>query len=104
MIGTVGSQSKVEFVKQSGAHHVLLSTDPSEENVKKIVELSGGKGVHVVFDGVGKDTWEEDFLVVRPKATIVTFGNASVCLFIFWLSDFSSFLIFLRSVFVILGR
>lgn len=39
--------------------------------------MSEGKGVHAVFDGVGNDTWEENFNVVRTNATIVTFGNAS---------------------------
>nr|XP_019002340.1 NADPH2:quinone reductase [Kwoniella mangroviensis CBS 8507]OCF65801.1 NADPH2:quinone reductase [Kwoniella mangroviensis CBS 8507] len=77
VIGTVSSQSKVETVKQSGADHVLLSSDSSESNVKKILELTGGQGVHAVYDGVGKDTWEEDFDVVRRKGTIVTYGNAS---------------------------
>jgi NADPH2:quinone reductase len=36
-----------------------------------------GRGVHVVYDGIGETTWEEDFQVVRPKGTIVSFGNAS---------------------------
>jgi len=78
VIGTVSSESKVELAKQNGAHHVLLSTDSSEKNVKKINELTGGKGVEVVYDGVGKDTWDEDFEVIRRLGTIVTFGNASV--------------------------
>ncbi|AAW41486.1 conserved hypothetical protein [Cryptococcus deneoformans JEC21] len=76
VIGTVSSQDKAELVKSYGADLVLLSTDPSEDNVKKILEVTNG-GVHGVYDGVGKDTWEEDFLVVRRKGTIVTFGNAS---------------------------
>ncbi|KAL7422161.1 NADPH:quinone reductase [Cryptotrichosporon argae] len=77
VIGTVSTPEKAEIVKGLGADHVLLSTAPEEENVKEIVRLADGKGVHVVYDGVGKDTFEEDFLVVRPKATIVTFGNSS---------------------------
>lgn len=83
MIGTVSSQDKAELVKSYGADLVLLSTDPSEDNVKKILEVTNG-GVHGVYDGVGKDTWEEDFLVVRRKGTIVTFGNASVSVFFFF--------------------
>lgn len=77
VIGTVSSQDKAELVKSYGADLVLLSTDHSEDNAKKILEVTNG-GVHGVYDGVGKDTWEEDFLVVRRKGTIVTFGNASV--------------------------
>ncbi|KAK8869993.1 hypothetical protein IAR55_000563 [Kwoniella newhampshirensis] len=76
VIGTVSSESKAELVKQNGADHVLLSTADSAENVAEINKLSGG-GVQVVYDGVGKDTWEENFEVVRRKGTIVTFGNAS---------------------------
>lgn len=78
VIGTVSTPEKAEIAKANGAEHVLLTTDSSEDNVKKILELTGGNGVHAVYDGVGKDTWEEDFLVVRRKGTIVTYGNASV--------------------------
>ncbi|WWC85262.1 uncharacterized protein L201_000124 [Kwoniella dendrophila CBS 6074] len=77
VIATVSSESKVELVKQNGADHVLLSSDSSESNIKKILELTGGEGVHGVYDGVGKDTWEENFEIVRRKGTIVTYGNAS---------------------------
>ena len=78
LIATVSSEAKAQLVKSLGAEHVLLTSTPSEENVKTILGLTNGKGVHVVYDGVGADTWEEDFLIVRPKGTIVTFGNASV--------------------------
>lgn len=77
VVGTVSTAEKAQQAREAGADLVLLSTAPSEENVAKIVEWSEGKGVHGVYDGIGKDTWEEDFLVVRPKATIVTYGNAS---------------------------
>ena len=78
MIGTVSSEAKVELAKQNGAQHVLLSSAPSSENVKKILEITSGLGVEVVYDGVGKDTWDENFEIIRRKGTIVTFGNASV--------------------------
>jgi NADPH2:quinone reductase len=42
--------------------------------------LTDGKGVHAVYDGVGKDTFDEDFEVVRSRGTLVMYGNASVCL------------------------
>ena len=77
MIGTTSSAEKAALAKENGADHVLFSTDSSEQNVKKILELTG-KGVAAVYDGVGKDTWEEDFEVIAPLGTIVTFGNASV--------------------------
>jgi len=76
VIGTTSSAEKAEVAKANGADVVLLSTDSSEANVSKILELTG-LGVHVAYDGVGKDTWEEDFLVVRPKGMIVTYGNSS---------------------------
>ncbi|GFZ46360.1 hypothetical protein JCM24511_04607 [Saitozyma sp. JCM 24511] len=77
VIGTVSTPEKAALAKSNGADHILLTSSPSSENVSTILSLTGGKGVHAVYDGVGKDTWEEDFEVVRPKATIVTFGNAS---------------------------
>ncbi|WRT66914.1 uncharacterized protein IL334_003879 [Kwoniella shivajii] len=77
VIGTVSSESKAELVKKNGADHVLLSTDSSESNIKKILDITGGEGVHAVYDGVGKDTWDENFEIIRRKGTIVTFGNAS---------------------------
>ncbi|CAD6585675.1 MAG: hypothetical protein TREMPRED_004209 [Tremellales sp. Tagirdzhanova-0007] len=76
VIATTSSADKAEVAKSHGADHVLLSTDSSEDNLKKIMELTGD-GVRVVYDGVGKDTWEESFEVVRRLGTIVTFGNAS---------------------------
>ncbi|GFZ44358.1 hypothetical protein JCM24511_02080 [Saitozyma sp. JCM 24511] len=77
VIGTVSTPEKATLAKSAGADHILLTSTPSEENVKTIMSHTGGKGVHVVYDSIGKDTWEEDFEVVRPKATIVTFGNSS---------------------------
>jgi len=77
IIGTTSSEEKAELAKANGANYVLLTTNSSEDNVKEIMRLTGDKGVHVVYDGVGKDTWEEDFEVTRHKATIVFFGNAS---------------------------
>ncbi|TYJ52548.1 hypothetical protein B9479_006837 [Cryptococcus floricola] len=76
VIGEVSTPDKAELVKKHGADVVLLSTDKSEDNVKKILELTDG-GVHAVYDGVGQATWEQDFEVVRRKGTIVSFGNAS---------------------------
>ncbi|WVF72401.1 hypothetical protein IAT40_007216 [Kwoniella sp. CBS 6097] len=77
VIGTVSSSEKAEIVKQNGVDHVLLTTSSSEDNVKKVLELTGGEGVHGVYDSVGKDTWDEDMEVVRRKGTVVSYGNAS---------------------------
>lgn len=76
VIATVSTDEKAQLARENGADEVLLSTADSAENVKKINSLSNG-GVNVVYDGVGKDTWDEDFEVTRVGGTIVTFGNAS---------------------------
>lgn len=78
VIATVSTPEKADLAKQNGAHHVLLTTTPSAENVKAIQDLTDGKGVHAVYDGVGKDTFDEDFEVVRSRGTLVMYGNASV--------------------------
>ena len=80
VIGTVSTPEKAELAKKNGAEHVLLTTESAEVNVKKVMELTAGLGVHVVYDGVGKVTFDEDFEVVRRKGTIAMFGNASVSL------------------------
>ncbi|BEI93233.1 uncharacterized protein CcaverHIS019_0508610 [Cutaneotrichosporon cavernicola] len=77
VIATTSTEAKAKLAKENGAEAVLLTTASSEDNVKEILRLSEGRGVHAVFDGVGADTWEENFKVVRTNATIVTFGNAS---------------------------
>jgi NADPH2:quinone reductase len=59
-----------------GAEHVLLTSNTSKDNIEAVHRITG-RGVHVVYDGIGETTWEEDFQVVRPKGTIVSFGNAS---------------------------
>jgi NADPH2:quinone reductase len=77
VIGTVSTKAKAKEAKDAGADHVLLTSLSSKETIAEVVRLADGKGVHGVYDGVGKDTWEENFELVRPKATIVTYGNSS---------------------------
>lgn len=77
VIGTVSTEAKAKEAKDAGADHVLLTTLSSKETIAEVVRLADGKGVHGVYDGVGKDTWEENFELVRPKGTIVTYGNSS---------------------------
>ncbi|GAA5837222.1 hypothetical protein JCM3766R1_002166 [Sporobolomyces carnicolor] len=80
VIGTTSSQEKAEIAKRAGAHHVLLY-GPGTDVVSRVYELTGGegidRGVHAVFDGVGKDTFDMDFDLLRRKGTLVTLGNAS---------------------------
>jgi NADPH2:quinone reductase len=74
-IGTVGSEEKAALAKAHGWQHVI---NYSKENfVEKVKALTGGKGVPVVYDSVGKTTWEGSLDCLRPRGLMVSFGNAS---------------------------
>jgi NADPH2:quinone reductase len=74
VIGTVGSAAKAEAVLANGCDHAILYRDVDfVEAVKKIVP----KGVHAVYDGVGKDTFVASFDCTRPFGMLVNYGNAS---------------------------
>ncbi len=75
VIGTAGSAAKCELAKQHGATHAI---DYSKQDVVACVrELTGGNGVKVVYDSVGKDTWERSLDCLAPLGLMVSFGNAS---------------------------
>jgi NADPH2:quinone reductase len=75
VIGTVGSEEKAALAKAHGAEHVI---NYSKENfVERVKALTGGKGVPVVYDSVGKSTWEGSLDCLRPRGLMVSFGNAS---------------------------
>ncbi len=74
-IGTAGSDEKTALAKAHGAEHVInYSTD---KFVDKVKALTGGKGVPVVYDSVGKTTWEGTLDCLSPRGLVVSFGNAS---------------------------
>ena len=74
-IGTAGSPEKMALAKAHGAEHVInYSTD---DFVKRVKEITGGKGVPAVYDSVGKTTWEGSLDCLRPRGLMVSFGNAS---------------------------
>jgi NADPH2:quinone reductase len=74
-IATAGSADKLALAKAHGADHLInYSTENFAEKVKAI---TGGKGVPVVYDGVGKTTWDGSLDCLRPRGLMVTFGNAS---------------------------
>lgn len=75
VIGTASTKEKIELAKQHGAAWMVNYKD--ESFVERVNEITGGEGVGVVFDGVGKDTFEGDFDVLAPKGSLVSFGNAS---------------------------
>jgi NADPH:quinone reductase len=75
VIATAGSPAKCELAKQHGAAHAIDYT--KEDVVARVRELTGGKGVKVVYDSVGKDTWERSLDCLAPLGLMVSFGNAS---------------------------
>lgn len=78
VIGTAGGPEKCELVKSLGADVVIdYRSEEGKDWVKKVKEVTGGRGVDVVYDSVGKDTWEGSLEAVKRKGTIVWFGNAS---------------------------
>jgi len=75
MIGTVSSQEKADLARSRGCTHVI---DYRREDVaKRVREITGGQGVPVVYDGVGKDTFVASLDSLRPRGLLVSFGNAS---------------------------
>src|SRR5215212_8248196 len=75
IIGTAGSEEKLALAKSHGATHLINYSKDSF--VPKVKELTGGKGVPVVYDSVGKTTWEGSLDSLQPRGLMVSFGNAS---------------------------
>jgi NADPH2:quinone reductase len=72
---TVGSEEKAELSRAAGADHVIVYAD---SDFKTAVEaIVGPNAMHVVYDGVGAATFEQGLDMIRPRGTMVTFGNAS---------------------------
>lgn len=75
LIGTVGSAQKAERAKQAGAWQVINYKE--ESIVERVREITGGKKVRVVYDSVGKETWEASLDCLQRRGLMVSFGNAS---------------------------
>jgi NADPH2:quinone reductase len=75
VIGTVGSDDKVELARSHGCDHVLNTR--KGDWAKRVREITGGTGVPVVFDSVGKDTWSGSLDCLAVRGTMVSFGNSS---------------------------
>lgn len=75
VIGTVGSATKGELARQLGCQHVINYNQ--EDVVARVREITGGQGVPVVYDSVGKSTFEMSLNSLAPRGTFVSFGNAS---------------------------
>jgi len=75
VIGTVGSEEKAALAKSYGCDHTILYTQ--EDFVARTKELTNGKGVNVVYDSIGKDTFMQSLDCIKPRGMMVTYGNAS---------------------------
>jgi NADPH2:quinone reductase len=75
LIGTAGSDAKCALAKANGAAFVINYT--TEDFLARVKEITGGKGVKVVYDSVGKDTWDKSLDCLAPFGLMASFGNAS---------------------------
>ena len=75
LIGTAGSDDKCALAKANGAAHVINYA--KEDFLARVKEITGGKGVKVVYDSVGKDTWDKSLDCISPFGLMASFGNAS---------------------------
>jgi NADPH2:quinone reductase len=75
LIGTVGSDEKAALAKQPRRAHVINYN--TEDFTQRVLEITGGKGVPVVYDSVGKDTFTASLDCLQPLGLMVSFGNAS---------------------------
>lgn len=75
MIGTVGSDEKAALAKANGCAHTIVYT--REDFVARVKEITGGKGVPVVYDSIGKDTFMKSLDCLSPRGLFVNFGASS---------------------------
>jgi NADPH2:quinone reductase len=75
VIGTVSTEEKAALARAHGCTHTILYT--KEKFADRVRELTGGAGVPVVYDSVGKDTWDDSLSCLQPMGLMVSFGNTS---------------------------
>jgi NADPH2:quinone reductase len=75
IIGTASSEEKARLAREAGAEEVIVFTQQDFES--EVKRLTGGKGVDVVYDGVGKATFEKNLNVLRPRGMLVLYGMSS---------------------------
>jgi NADPH2:quinone reductase len=75
VIATAGSEAKAQLARGAGADEVIIYTEQDFET--ETLRLTGNRGLQVVYDGVGKDTFERDLKVLSPRGYLVLFGGAS---------------------------
>ena len=74
VIGTVGSEEKMDIARENGCSEVLLH---QQDFVPQVKELTGGQGVDIAYDSIGKATFMKSLDCIRPRGMMVSFGNAS---------------------------
>ena len=75
VIGTVGSDEKIDLAKKNGCEEVINYS--KEDFAKKVMEITKGEGLSVVYDGVGKETFEKSTQCLKTRGMMISFGNAS---------------------------
>lgn len=75
VIGTVSTEEKAQLARAAGADEVIRYTETDFEDA--VQELTGGQGVHVIYDSVGKDTFEKGLNCLRPRGYMVLYGQSS---------------------------
>lgn len=75
VIGTVSTETKAELAKANGCEHIIRYTE--QDVVKEVQSITDGKGVHVVFDSVGRDTFSASLDCLKPLGMMVSYGQAS---------------------------
>ncbi|HYX53870.1 MAG TPA: quinone oxidoreductase [Candidatus Limnocylindrales bacterium] len=75
VIGTAGTAEKARLAREAGADDLIIYTEQDFEAETK--RLTDGKGVHVIYDGVGKSTFQQDLNLLRPRGYLVLFGASS---------------------------
>ncbi len=75
VIGTVGSDEKIEIAKANGYENVINYS--KKDFAKEVMKLTNNNGVSAVFDGVGKDTFKGSIACLKPRGMMASFGNAS---------------------------
>ena len=75
LIGTAGSDARCQLALDNGAAYAINYA--KEDFAARVKEITGGRGVKVVYDSVGKDTWDKSLDCLRPFGLMASFGNAS---------------------------
>ncbi|MDE0048059.1 MAG: quinone oxidoreductase [bacterium] len=75
VIGTVSTSEKAALASDHGCHHPIVTSN--EDIVERVMDITGGKGVPVVYDSIGRDTFDASLKVLAPRGTLVSFGQSS---------------------------